>query len=93
VYDLATTASKLLHLGLPLREVLRRVTATPAGCIGLADELGTLRPGAAADLTLLRLENGEYAFRDAAGKEEIGDTRLEPVNVIRAGQAYDCTPR
>jgi dihydroorotase len=93
VYDLATTASKLLHLGLPLHEVLRRVTATPAGCIGLADELGTLRPGAAADLTLLRLENGEYAFRDAAGKEEIGDTRLEPIKVIRAGQAYDCTPR
>src|SRR5262252_8705712 len=36
VYDLATTASKLLHLGLPLADVVRRVTATPAACIGMA---------------------------------------------------------
>ena len=28
-YDLATTASKFLHLGVPLVEVLRRVTTTP----------------------------------------------------------------
>ena len=44
VYDLATTASKLLHLGLPLLEVVRRVTATPAACIGMAGALGTLHP-------------------------------------------------
>src|SRR5712691_8714234 len=47
VYDLATTASKLLHLGMSLPEVLHRVTTTPAACIGLARQLGTLSPGAA----------------------------------------------
>jgi dihydroorotase len=92
VYDLATTASKLLHLDLSLPDVVRRVTATPAACIGRSDELGTLAPGAAADVSLLRLVTGEWHFRDAASEEELGGTRLEPVAVIRGGQHYACTP-
>ena len=92
VFDLATTASKLLHLGLSLAEVIRRVTSTPAACIGRADDLGSLRPGAAADLTLLRIAAGEWHFRDSTGVEELAGTRLEPITVIRAGRRYACTP-
>lgn len=92
VYDLATTASKFLHLGLELPEVLRRITATPAACIGMAGEIGTVAPGAAADLTLLRLVEGEWRFRDSHGAEEIGHRRLMPVAVLRAGRRYDCVP-
>jgi len=77
---------------LPLSEVVRRVTATPAACIGMAGELGTLAPGALADLSLFRPVEGEWHFRDASGGEEIGGTRLEPVAVIRAGRRYQCTP-
>jgi dihydroorotase len=91
VHDLATTASKLLHLGLPLTEVVRRVTTTPAACIGQAGELGTVSVGARADLSLFRLVEGEWHFRDAAGEEEIGGKRLEPVAVIRDGLRYECT--
>src|SRR5262245_2758272 len=39
-FDLATTASKLLHLGLSLADVVRRVTATPAACSGSAPQTG-----------------------------------------------------
>jgi dihydroorotase len=92
VFDLATTASKLVHLGLALPEVIRRVTVTPAACIGRVGELGTLMPGAAADLTLLRVEQGQYRFRDSAGVEEVGGMRLVPVAVIRDGRRFDCTP-
>jgi len=90
VFDLATTASKLLHLGLSLSDVIRRVTATPAQCIGRADQLGTLRPGAAADVSILRIAEGEFRFVDAAGAEEIGGKRFEPVRAIRDGRVYDC---
>lgn len=92
VYDLATTASKFLHLGVPLPEVLRRVTATPAAALGLAGEIGTLAPGAAADVSLFRLAEGEYHFRDSHGQCEIGGLRLEPVAVIRGGKRYACVP-
>ena len=91
VFDLATTASKFLHLGLPLAEVVRRVTSTPAACIGRAAELGTLKPGAAADVTLLRVVDGSFEFRDSAGHTEQGATRLEPVAVIRNAVHYACS--
>jgi len=92
VFDLATTASKLLHLGLPLPEVVRRVTATPAGCIGMSDALGKLAPGAQADVSLFRLVDGEWPLVDASGEVETGGRRFEPVAVIRAGRRYACTP-
>jgi dihydroorotase len=90
VFDLATTASKLLHLGLSLPDVIRRVTVNPAACIGRTDEFGTLKPGATADLTLLRVAEGEFRFRDSAGFEEVGGARLDPVAVLREGVRYDC---
>jgi dihydroorotase len=91
VYDLATTASKFLHLGLSLPAVLQRVTATPAACIGRTGELGTLSPGAAADISLFQLVEGEFRFRDSGGAEELGGTRLKPVAVIRNGRSYACS--
>ncbi len=91
VYDLATTASKLLHLGLSLPEVLQRVTVTPAACIGMTGQLGTLAPGAAADLSLFRLAQGEWILQDSSGAEETAGARLEPVAVIRAGRLLRCT--
>jgi dihydroorotase len=92
VHDLATTASKLLHLGLSLPEVIQRVTTTPAACIGRADELGALAPGAAADISLFRVVDGEFRFVDSAGEMELGGQRLEPVAVIRGGRQYACSP-
>ena len=92
VYDLATTASKFLHLGLPLDEVIRRVTTNPAQAIGMGEQLGTLQPGADADVTMMRLAEGEWPFVDSSGAVETGRRRLEPVSVIRGGKLYPCTP-
>ena len=47
VFDLATTMSKFLHLGLSLDEVVAMTTGAPAQVIGHDRALGTLRPGAA----------------------------------------------
>jgi dihydroorotase len=91
VFDLATTASKLLHLGLSLPEVVRRVTATPAACIGLAGEIGMLAPGAMADVSMFRMVDGEWQFMDAAGQVETGGTRFEPMATLRAGRRFDCS--
>jgi len=91
-YDLATTATKFLHLGLPLAEVVRKATAAPAAAIGMADEIGTLRPGAAADVTLLRLAGGDWPLTDTHGRTEWTGERLEAVSVVRAGRVYPCTP-
>lgn len=91
-YDLATTASKFLHLGVPLPEVIRRVTSNPARAIDAADRLGTLVPGAEGDLSVFRLAEGRWPLRDTMGVTETARLRLEPVSVVRAGRVHACTP-
>lgn len=88
VYDLATTASKLLHLGLPLERVLAKVTATPAESLGMASEIGTLAVGAWGDAVVLELRQGRFTFHDAAAHEQVGGELLVPVAVVRAGRLY-----
>jgi len=92
VYDLATTASKLLHLGLSLPDVVRRVTVTPAACIGMAGALGTLAPGALADVSVFRLADGEWTLRDSSLAEETARQVLVPHAVVRAGSVITCQP-
>jgi len=87
VYDLATTASKFLHLGLSLEDVIAKVTSVPAEAI-VNDEIGTLKVGAWGDATLLTLEQGAFALEDSKGQVRTGDQRLVPVTVIKGGRVY-----
>jgi dihydroorotase len=65
VVDLPTTMSKLMALGMSLRDVVAAATERPAAAIGRKGELGVLRVGGAADLTLLELERGTFRFEDS----------------------------
>jgi predicted amidohydrolase len=48
--------------------------------------LGALAPGAAADVSIFRIAEGKWSFRDSSLVEETGRTRLVPAAVIRAGR-------
>ena len=65
VYDMPTMMSKMLHLGMNLEDVLRTSTVNPAQVIGRVDMLGTLQPGAPADLSLLEILEGRFQLTDA----------------------------
>jgi dihydroorotase len=67
--DLPLTMSKLLHLGVPLPDVVRAATTTPAALVG-AGELGTLQPGAPADVAVLRIQDSSMALADSQGVVE-----------------------
>jgi dihydroorotase len=88
VFDLATTASKFLHLGLSLDEVLSRVTAAPAQAMRMPQQLGTLQVGAAGDAVVLDLEEGTFPFWDSQGVLRTGEVRLTPREVVRDGRIY-----
>jgi predicted amidohydrolase len=57
----------------------------------MLDRVGTLAPGAEADVTLLRNVEGEFQFRDALRRTETGSRRIEAVSVVRAGRVWPCT--
>ena len=88
VYDLVTTVSKFLYLGLSLDDALSRVTAVPAQVMGMADAIGTLKVGAWGDAVVLAVEEGSFALVDSAGVVRTGRQMLAPKVVIRQGQVY-----
>ncbi len=88
VFDLATTVSKFLHLGLSLDDALRRVTVNPSEIFGALNDLGTLREGAEADIAVLEMEDGRFTLTDALGQTRVGRRMLRPVASIKAGKLY-----
>jgi dihydroorotase len=93
VFDLVTTMDKFLHLGMSLPEVIRRTTQTPAKFLGRESDIGTLKPGAIADITILELQNGEFPLVDSEGRVEIGRQHLEPTHVFRSGRQFGVLPK
>jgi dihydroorotase len=82
--DLPTVMSKFLALGMPLTEVIRRVTLNPAAAIH-RPHLGTLSAGEEADIAVLRLDSGNYGFGDAYGGRVEASQRLFGDLTVRAG--------
>jgi dihydroorotase len=78
--------SKMMLLGMPLADAIRRSTVRPAQVIGHFPALGTLSVGAEADIAVFELQHGVFAFKDAWGKKRLGDRRLQAILTIRAGK-------
>ena len=64
VFDLPTVMSKFLTLGMPLNQVIASVTSHAAQTFKEFRELGTLKKGAVADVTVLELTKGTFEFVD-----------------------------
>jgi dihydroorotase len=71
-HDLPRVMSQVIAAGMPERDAFAAVTVRPAALLGLAGEVGTLAPGACADLAVLRQADGVW----------------QAVQTIRAGQLY-----
>ena len=85
VYDLPTTVSKFLHLGMSLSEAIQRVTVEPAKALGRAD-LGSLGVGAIADLAIFDLEEGAFELVDSDEVAVMGDKMLRCSETVKDGQ-------
>jgi dihydroorotase len=84
-HDLPRTMSKFLAAGMPEYEVFARVGARPAKILGLSDEVGTLSPGACADLTVLAHNDAAAALVDCYKRQRAGGC-WETSLVVRGGQ-------
>ena len=64
MFDMPTCLSKFLSLGMSFSEVIHAATERPAAVMGLEKEIGTLRPGALADIALFEIIDGDFTFYD-----------------------------
>ena len=83
--DILNTMSKVMNLGMPLKDVIAANTAKAAAIIK-RDDLGHLGVGTEADVAVLALRKGEFGFIDSAGGRMNATQKLECELTLRAGQ-------
>jgi dihydroorotase len=84
-YDLVTTMSKFLCLGMALPDIVAAATMAPARALQ-RPELGTLRPEGVGDASILSLREGEHHFEDVLGEIVIGRQRIVAEGVVIGGR-------
>lgn len=86
VYDMATTMSKFLMLGVSLERVIEMSTTRPAQILKRADQIGTLREGTIADITVLEKRDGNFFFTDSYRQTRTGKELLIAAATVRRGE-------
>ncbi|TDC54768.1 amidohydrolase/deacetylase family metallohydrolase [Actinomadura sp. KC345] len=91
VFDLLTSMSKLIALGMPLTEAVARATVRPARVLGLDGEgYGRLEAGGPAHVTVVE-ETEPVVLPDAAGNS-ITAPLLSPALVLHGGAEVETVP-
>jgi dihydroorotase len=88
-FSLARAMTGLMACGLRLEQVVPMVTRNAARLLRAEDELGTLRPGVAADVTVLDDRRGRFRLRDNGGTEVVAERLLAPAFCLRAGRRVE----
>lgn len=84
-FDLLTTMSKFLCLGVDLSTVIKLSTVNAALAIARPD-LGTLKPGTAGEAAILEVTEGRFDYTDSIGEHMMGDKRLACRGVVLDGK-------
>lgn len=86
VYDMPTTMSKFLTMGVSLERVIEMSTTRPARVLGRDGDLGTLKVGTVADIAVLEMREGDFVFTDSYGADRTGRQLLSAATTIRKGE-------
>ena len=89
-FDLLTTMSKFLCLGVALPTVIKLATSNAAAAIGRPD-LGTLKVGSTGEATVIDVAKGTFDYADSIGERMIGEQRLISAGVVLAGRWWHPT--
>ena len=88
-FSLVQAMSSMMALGLKLEQVVPMVTSHAAEMLGLSREIGALRVGMDADVSVLAEKPGRFILRDNENTEVVADRLLQPVFCLRSGTRYD----
>ncbi len=88
-FSLASAMTSMLALGIPLPKVVDMVSRAPAAMLRKEDELGTLKPGMVADISVLHDERGRFRLEDNEGTQIVAERFLRPAFCLREGIRFD----
>ncbi len=87
-YSLHHAMTELVALGVPLIEVVRMATENAAIVLGLENEMGALSVGMPADISALRLIDGDWTLVDSESVTKKATQLIHPEFALRAGKLH-----
>ena len=91
-YNLPFTMAKFMALGLDLKQTVAMTTVNPACAIHEEGKIGSLKPGMAADVSILELQSGAWTLLDTLGEAVKADKLLMPITAIKDGKVIPAAP-
>jgi len=91
-FSLPVNMSKFMALGLDLKQVIAMATINPACAIHEDDKIGSLKPGMAADVSILELQTGAWTLIDTPGETIKADKLLMPITAVKGGKVIPAEP-
>ncbi|MBI4905671.1 MAG: amidohydrolase/deacetylase family metallohydrolase [Acidobacteria bacterium] len=83
--DMPNCISKMMLLGMGFEDAIARSTVSPAKAIRRFPEIGTLGEGKSADIAVLGISEGVFAYKDSWGAKMLGTKRVETAITVRSG--------
>jgi len=92
VFGMSVMMTKMMTLGLELRQIIEMSTINPARAIGEENRIGSLKPGMAADVSILDLLSGKWQLTDSQKEIIEVNNLLTPSLTVKAGKLISAAP-
>jgi dihydroorotase len=88
VHSMTEMMTRFLALGFTIEQVVTMCTANPAKAIGAEERLGTLATGRQADISVLRLVEGDWTVYDVLRNSLPARQAVVPVLTVKRGELF-----
>lgn len=84
-FSIINSMSLFLNMGMPLLDIIKAVTLTPAKAFGILDKAGRIGAGMSADLAIIKVVDCKKTYRDLWGDQITGEKLIVPMATVRNG--------
>jgi dihydroorotase len=88
VHSMTEMMTRFLALGFTLEQVVTMCTVNPAKAIGADDRLGSLKTGRQADISVLKVIEGDWTVYDVLGTSLSVQQAVVPVLAVKQGELF-----
>ena len=89
VHSMTEMMTRFLAMGFTMDQVVTMSTLNPAKAIGEDGRLGSLQVGKQADISVLRIEEGDWLLYDVLGDSRRHDKAVVPVVTVKKGEVFE----
>lgn len=84
-YSMFWNISLFLNVGMPIEDIIKAVTYTPAKAFGILETAGTLEYGRPGDVAVMKVIDMKKTYADLRGGSFVGDKLAVPMATIKEG--------